>query len=80
MIIPFESEGNPRKGYLALPQTPNGRAVLVLHAWWGLTSVFTTVCDQLAAEGYVAFAPDLHFGKTAERNHPHLPRHKTLVF
>jgi carboxymethylenebutenolidase len=33
--------------------------VLVLHAWWGLTPVFTDVCDQLAAEGYVALAPGL---------------------
>ena len=23
-------------GYLAIPHTGNGRAVLVLHAWWGL--------------------------------------------
>ncbi|GAB4579294.1 MAG: dienelactone hydrolase family protein [Anaerolineales bacterium] len=64
--VEFLSEGNSRNGYLALPQTPNGRAVLVLHAWWGLTSIFTNVCDRLAAEGFVAFAPDLHLGKTAD--------------
>lgn len=28
----------------------------------GLTSVFTDVCDQLAAEGYVALAPGLYAG------------------
>lgn len=63
--IQFLSEGNLRDGYLALPQTPNGRAILVLHAWWGLTPFFQQLCDQLAAEGFVAFAPDLHHGKTA---------------
>jgi carboxymethylenebutenolidase len=36
--------------------------VLVLHAWWGLTSVFTDVCDRLAAAGYVALAPSLFPG------------------
>jgi carboxymethylenebutenolidase len=34
--------------------------VLVLHAWWGLTSVFTEVCDRLAAAGFVALAPSLY--------------------
>jgi carboxymethylenebutenolidase len=33
--------------------------MLVLHAWWGLTSVFTDVCDRLAAAGFVALAPSL---------------------
>jgi carboxymethylenebutenolidase len=36
--------------------------VLVLHAWWGLTSIFTDVCDRLAAAGYVALAPSLFPG------------------
>lgn len=51
--------------YLALPKTGNGRGVLVLHAWWGLTDVFTAVCDRLAEAGYVALAPDLYHGQTA---------------
>ena len=39
--------------------------MLVLHAWWGLTPCFKNVCDQLAAEGFVAFAPDRYGGPTA---------------
>jgi carboxymethylenebutenolidase len=37
--------------------------VLVLHAWWGLTPVFTDVCDRLAAAGFVALAPSLYPGE-----------------
>lgn len=46
--------------YLAVPERGTGAGVLVLHAWWGLTSVFTDVCDRLAAAGFVALAPSLY--------------------
>ena len=52
-------------GYLAIPKRGAGPGVLVLHAWWGLTPFFKRVCDRLADEGFVAFAPDLNNGKTA---------------
>ncbi len=48
------------RAYLAVPDGGAGAGVLVLHAWWGLTSVFTDVCDRLAAAGYVALAPSLY--------------------
>ena len=54
------------EGYLALPQTGNGSAVLVLHAWWGLNDSIKAFCDRLAASGFVAFAPDLYHGKVAD--------------
>ena len=47
------------RAYLAVPERGSGAGVLVLHAWWGLTSVFTDVCNRLAAAGYVALAPSL---------------------
>ena len=50
------------RAYLAVPERGAGAGVLVLHAWWGLTSVFTDVCDRLAAAGYVALAPSLFPG------------------
>jgi carboxymethylenebutenolidase len=53
------------EGYLATPTSNTGRGVLVLHAWWGLTSIFTSVCDRLAEAGFVALAPDLYHGQIA---------------
>lgn len=51
--------------YLALPEGDAGPGVLVLHAWWGLTDHVRDVCDALAAEGFVALAPDLFAGRVA---------------
>jgi carboxymethylenebutenolidase len=50
------------RAYLAAPDSGTGHGVLVLHAWWGLTPVFTDVCDRLAAAGFVALAPTLFPG------------------
>ena len=61
----FEVGTRTASGYLAVPQRGHGPGVLVLHAWWGLTPFFKNVCDQLAAEGFVAFAPDHYGGPTA---------------
>lgn len=52
-------------GYEALPTQGAGAGVLVLHAWWGLNDVFRGLCDRLAAEGFVAVAPDLWGGTVA---------------
>ena len=52
-------------GYLALPEAGIGPGVLVLHAWWGLNPTFKDLCNRLAREGFVAFAPDLYHGQLA---------------
>lgn len=64
-FIQFQTQAATERGYLALPAAGRGPGVLVLHAWWGLTPIFTDFCDRLAAEGFVAFAPDLHAGQIA---------------
>ncbi len=63
--ITFDVNGQPASGYLATPSEPNALGVIVLHAWWGLNPFFKSLCDRLAAEGFVAFAPDLNEGKVA---------------
>ena len=57
--------GGQAKGYLAIPSQTEAPGVLVLHAWWGLNPFFKSLCDRLAFEGFVAFAPDLNEGKIA---------------
>jgi carboxymethylenebutenolidase len=52
-------------GCLELPSSGKGPGVLVLHAWWGLNPFFRDLCKRLAAEGFVAFAPDLYHGQIA---------------
>lgn len=62
----FAVNGTPANGFLALPSQEKAPGVLVLHAWWGLNPIFKNLCDSLAAEGFVTFAPDLNEGKVAK--------------
>ena len=42
------------------PATPG---VVVIHEWWGLNKQIKGVADRLAAQGYLAIAPDFYRGK-----------------
>ena len=61
----FPSGSGQAHGYLALPPSGSGPGVLVIQEWWGLTDHIADVADRLAAEGFVALAPDLFGGRTA---------------
>ncbi|MGH3934113.1 MAG: dienelactone hydrolase family protein [Pseudonocardiaceae bacterium] len=62
--VSFASNGSTAHGYLALPESGSGPGVVVIQEWWGLTSHIGTVANLLAAEGFVALAPDLFGGAT----------------
>ncbi|WP_195210597.1 dienelactone hydrolase family protein [Actinomarinicola tropica] len=53
--------------YVVAPDAGTGPGVLVLHSWWGLTTFVRQWCDRLADEGFVALAPDLYAGESADR-------------
>ncbi|WP_338693581.1 dienelactone hydrolase family protein [Streptomyces sp. Q6] len=63
--VTFDSDGTPAHGYLALPPAGSGPGVIVIQEWWGLTDHIADVADRLAAEGFVALAPDLYGGNVA---------------
>jgi len=63
--IEFEINGAVGSGYLALPASSSGPAVIVIQEWWGLVGHITDVVDRFAAAGFIAFAPDLYHGQAA---------------
>ncbi|MHA6630647.1 dienelactone hydrolase family protein [Pseudonocardia sichuanensis] len=62
--VTFPSGGRTAHGYLAVPASGSGPGVVVIQEWWGLTSHIADVTNRLAAEGFVALAPDLYGGST----------------
>ncbi|RMI32348.1 dienelactone hydrolase family protein [Nocardia stercoris] len=59
----FPTSDGKGYGYLAVPETGAGPGVIVIQEWWGLTDQIAGVVDRLAAEGFVALAPDLFGGR-----------------
>lgn len=63
-MVTFPGATEKGAGFLALPRYPNrGRAIIVFHEWWGLNKWVKKQATNLAANGYVALAVDLHQGK-----------------
>ncbi|MFQ5792043.1 MAG: dienelactone hydrolase family protein [Acidobacteriota bacterium] len=60
----FLSNGKKTRGYLAVPGSRSGPAVIVIQEWWGLVGHIQNVTDRFAEAGCVALAPDLHHGKS----------------
>ena len=47
-------------GYLSEPEETPTAGIIVIQEWWGLTEDIKEIADRYAAEGYLAFAPDLY--------------------
>ncbi len=55
--------GETTHGDLALPDAPKAPAVVVIQEWWGVNDHIRSIASRLAAEGFLAFAPDLYDGE-----------------
>lgn len=64
--IAFASNGGTCEGYLAVPESGSGPAVIVIQEWWGLVGHITSIADRFAAVGFIALAPDLYHGVIAK--------------
>ena len=62
-IVTFKSNGGTASGYLSLPASKKGKAIILLQEWWGLVDHIKDVADRLAKEGFVVLAPDLYHGE-----------------
>jgi len=63
--IKYSHDGVTGSGYIALPDSGSGPAVIVIQEWWGLVGHITDVADRFAEAGFVAIAPDLYHGQAA---------------
>lgn len=76
-MVDFASNGGTAHGYLATPDNPNGRALVVIQEWWGLQPEIEGVADRYAEAGYFALAPDLYYGDKTE--HPSEAEQKLMA-
>jgi carboxymethylenebutenolidase len=52
-------EGQEFSAYCALPESGNGPGLIVIQEIFGVNANMRTLCDDYAAQGYVAVCPDL---------------------
>jgi carboxymethylenebutenolidase len=64
--VEFPSNGHTCQGYLALPASGSGPAVVVIQEWWGLVEHIQDLVERFASEGFIAIAPDLYHGETTK--------------
>lgn len=58
-MITIKGEDGDFAAYVARPAQPGGAAVVVIQEIFGVNQVMRDVCDELAAQGFVAVCPDL---------------------
>jgi carboxymethylenebutenolidase len=66
--IEFSSKsGKTEHGEIAEPSgSAKAPGLLVIQEWWGVNDHIRSLVDRFAADGFLAFAPDLFHGKTTK--------------
>ena len=62
-IVQIQQDGVTASGYLAEPGGTPRAGLIVIQEWWGLNDDIKGIADRYAAEGYLAFAPDVYHGQ-----------------
>lgn len=57
--ISVHAKGGAFDGYLALPDRPNGNAMIILHEIFGVNEPVKALTRRYAQDGYLAIAPDM---------------------
>jgi carboxymethylenebutenolidase len=63
--LSFDTAGGPTSAFVAIPEQPTNKAVIVIQEWWGLNDHIKDIAGRYADEGFIAIAPDLYRGKLA---------------
>jgi carboxymethylenebutenolidase len=63
--LSFDTANGQTTAYVALPDTPNEKAVILIQEWWGVNDHIKDIAGRYAGEGFVCVAPDLYRGKVA---------------
>lgn len=63
--LSFDTAGGATASYVAIPDQPTTKAVVVIQEWWGLNDHIKDIAGRYADEGFIAIAPDLYRGKVA---------------
>lgn len=63
--LSFETSNGATSAYVATPDNPSQRGVIIIQEWWGLNDHIKDIAGRYAAEGFIAIAPDLYRGKIA---------------
>lgn len=61
----FNTANGASSAYVAAPDEPNGKAVVLIQEWWGLNDHIKDIAGRYAEEGFICIAPDLYRGRLA---------------
>ena len=63
--LSFDTANGATTAYVAIPDEPTQKAVIVIQEYWGLNDHIKDIARRYADEGFIAIAPDLYRGKIA---------------
>lgn len=63
--LSFDTANGPTTAYVAMPDAPDEKAVILIQEWWGVNDHIKDIANRYAGEGFICIAPDLYRGKIA---------------